>query len=268
MSTAGSTAGSPTTAASRSGAAAQLIDAVAELPIPLMVLSGLDLCALDGTRHVLFDEAVARTWYDWDQRTREHVRREVIDSLAARDLLLRDPVLDERAPHDRDVFAMAPELGVVLHAKTRPGFAVLAHIEGLSARPLRMYSFGDQTRPLQAVVVEIPRPGPPGPWPHTDKLNALGWLYQYVLVAPAAAAELLAQWAIEQDRDSAVRVVSVLTHRPGRDLRDLTVLARGDGRTARLAQCWREGTHPDWTGPHSYPDLTQVMSELLAAASR
>jgi hypothetical protein len=52
---------------------------------------------------------------------------------------------------------------------------------------------------VRAIVAEVPTGLPPeraADYPDTRKLGPLGWIYRYVLVSPANAADLLARWTM------------------------------------------------------------------------
>jgi hypothetical protein len=232
--------------------------------VELVIMYGLELCVLDGPRQVLFDEAVARAWGSLDDDAREAAISVVTQDLVDRGLLL--------GPGAADTYAVSPELGLVLAAKTRPAFAVLTQIEGAEVRTMKMYALGDETEPMQAMVAELPEAAPPGDFPHVRKLGVFAWFYRYVLLSPETAANVLATWAIappppsrkKLSRRRPERIVSIFSHRPGQDLRRLDVTVRGDGQTARLSRDGRPQPGPgvDEAG------LRQAMIDLFSAGLR
>jgi hypothetical protein len=248
----------------RSDEARRLIEQSARTLVELVTVSALELCALDGPRHVLFDEPVATAWGALTDAERAAATSAATDGLVNRGLLL--------GPATADGYAVQPELGLTLAAKTRPAFAVLAEIEGTDARTMKMYALGDQTRPLQAMVVELPQAAPPGDYPHVRQLGVLAWFYRYVLVSPETAANLLAAWAIKPPPRKTLthrhpqRVVSVYWHRAGEDLRGLVVSVHGDGRTARLSR----DSDADANANVDFDEagLRQVMTDLFTLGLR
>jgi hypothetical protein len=210
----------------------------------------------------LFDQQVAAAWGALDEGARAAATSAATEGLINRRLL--------RDAGTSDTYAVAPELGLVLAAKTRPTFAVLAQIERTEARTMKLYAVGDEAQPLQAVVAEFPESAPPGDYPHVRRLGVLGWFYRYVLVSPETAANLLAAWAIKPPPPSRrghrnpTRVVSVYWHRAGQELRGLVVSVHGDGRTARLSRDGQPDPGPglDETG------LRRVMTDLFTVGTR
>lgn len=250
----------------RTEEARRLIDQSASESVELVTVSGLELCALDGPRHLLFDEQVTTAWGALPDAARVAANQAAAGSLSNRGLLLA------QAPTGPgfETYALKPELGLVLAAKTRATFAVLAQIERTDARPIKMYAVGDEEQPLQALVVEFPQGVPQGNYPHIRKMGPLGWFYRYILASPQTGAGLLASWAVlappkgTRGHRDPVRTVSVFWHRAGEDLHGLVVTVRGDGRTARVI---REG-QPDPGLVYDETGLRQVMSDLFAIGHR
>jgi hypothetical protein len=245
----------------RSERARALIDqASAGTSVELVALTGMDLCALDGPRLLLFDQPVGDAWGRLDDKQRDEATTLTLDGLARRGLLS-----DSGTP---GTYAVNPPLGLVLAARTRPAFAVLAEVDHEDARPMKMWALGDESDPLQALVVEAPASTPPGHHPTIRKMGALGWFYRYLLVAPQVATGLLTDWAITAPHGrrgrGPARILSVYWHRPGEDLHGLIVTVHGDGRTARLSRDDRT------TDPEVYDraGLQQVMTDLFTLGRR
>ncbi len=245
----------------RSEHAQALIDAAADTSTELVALSGLDLCALDGPRLMLFDRTVTDAWGQLSEPQRADATTLTLDGLTRRGLL---------SPSDKGgTYAVSPELGLVLAARTRSAFAVLAEMDDDQARPMKMWALGDQTEPVQAIVVEAPTATPPGSYPHVRKMGALGRFYRYLLVPVTVATGLLADWAIAappraRHRRRPARRISIYWHRPGEELRGLIVTVHGDGHTARLS---RDDTTAD---PDVYDraGLRRVMTDLFTLGRR
>jgi hypothetical protein len=209
----------------------------------------------------LFDLPVTEAWGQLTEPQRAEATTLTIEGLARRNLLTPSGT--------PGTYAVSPELGLVLAARTRTAFAVLAEVDDDEARPLKMWALGDQTEPLQAIVVEAPAATPTGSYPHIRKMGALGRFYRYLLVPPAVATGLLAEWAIKKPPRARrgrhpARRISVYWHRPGEDLRGLIVTVHGDGRAAQLS---RDDSTAD---PRSYDlaGLQQVMNDLFTLGQR
>ncbi len=185
-------------AAERTGVARHLIaQAQADL-VDLVTLSALELCVLDGPRHALFDERVAHAWTLAGDRRRRQLMEEVTAGLVRRGLLIEEPPGDA-APQSGSIYTLKPELGLMLAARCRPSFVVVAAGEGEGLRPLTIFALGDQAEPVRGFVAEVPAELPPdraAHYPKAAKLGPLGWMYRYVLVSPMTAAEILARWTI------------------------------------------------------------------------
>jgi len=246
----------------RSDQARALIDqASAGMSIELVALTGMDLCALDGPALLLFDQPVSDAWGRLDDKQRDQATTLTLGGLARRGLLSDSGTAGTHAVN--------PPLGLVLAARTRPAFTVLAEVDHEGARPMKMWALGDESDPLQALVVEAPASAPAGHYPTIRKMGALGWFYRYLLVAPQVATGLLTDWAITapprgRRGRAPARILSVYWHRPGEDLRGLIVTVHGDGRTALLSRDDRT------TDPEVYDraGLQQVMSDLFTLGRR
>jgi hypothetical protein len=185
-------------AAERTETARSLIAQAQVEIVDLVTVSALELCVLDGPGQPVFEERVAQAWMQVTDRRRRKVTEEVTAGLVRRGLLIDD------APQHRTVQAVSsysfkPELGLMLAARCRPAFVVLAKGEQDGLRPLSLFALGDQADPVRAIVAEVPAALPPdraAGYPDTRKLGPLGWIYRYVLVSPANAADLLARWTI------------------------------------------------------------------------
>jgi hypothetical protein len=181
------------TAAERTDAARQLIGRAqgGEL-VDLAVVSALDLCALGGPRHALFDEDVARAWLKMGDRQRKKALDSVTESMLGRGLLIDDGLRTSARPRSGS-YALQPELGLMLAARCRPSFIVLVAAEDQDLRTVRLFALGDQAEPVRAFVVEMPAAPPPGGSRDAGKLGPLGRIYRHVLASPDQAADVLAR---------------------------------------------------------------------------
>lgn len=185
-------------AAERTEAARSLIAQAQVDVVDLVVVSALELCVLDGPRQPVFEERVAQAWLRVTDRRRRQVTGEVTAGLIRRGLLIEDPP-EHRTVQAVSSYSCKPELGLMLAARCRPAFVVLAKGDRGDLRPLNLFALGDRANPVRAIVAELPAGLPPdraADFPDTRKLGPLGWIYRYALVSPADAAYILARWAM------------------------------------------------------------------------
>lgn len=256
------------TAAERTDVARQLIDRAqdGEL-VDLAVVSALDLCALGGPRHALFDEDVTRAWLRMGDRQRKKVLDSATESLLSRGLLIDEGLRTSAQPRSGS-YALQPELGLVLAARCRPSFIVLVAAEDQDLRTVRLFALGDQAELVRGFVVEMPAAPPPGgPVPDARKLGPLGRIYRHVLASPDQAADVLARWTISPPRRPGTDVPGaylVSVYHPDRDAptgRRLRV--RGDGIRARL-----EGVEDQDAAGYDVAGLRAVMLGLITGPHR
>ena len=260
-------------AAERTAAAQHLIaQAQADL-VDLVTLSALELCVLDGPRHALFDERVAHAWTRVGDRRRRQVTEEVTAGMVRRGLLIEDyPEHGARQPGS--TYTLKPELGVMLAARCRPSFIVVAAGEGEGLRPLSVFALGDLAEAVRGFVAEVPAGLPPdraARYPKAEKLGPLGWIYRYVLVSPTAAAQILARWTIAPPLQQGGAVPTrylVSVYRPDREK------PAGDhlGVTGNGSRAFVDGPGMgagDLTrAEYDLEGLTATMLKLLTEASR
>src|ERR1700722_9817076 len=227
-------------AAERTEAARHLIAQARVDVVDLVTLSALELCVLGGLRQPLFEERVARAWTQLGERQRRKVMDEGTAGLVRRGLLVDDsPQPGKRGRGG--TYAIKPELGLMLAARSRPSSIVVTDIGHPNLRTQRFYVLGDQTEPVRGVVVEEPAALPADiadRFPYAQKLGPLGWFYQYFLVSPAKAAEILAELTISPPRHAGVAVApgwTVAAYCPAsRSPEGERLSIRGDGVSARV----------------------------------
>lgn len=277
-----STGSTGSTAGQRTEAARDLLARAAHEPVELVVLTGMDLCVLGAPKQVLCEEKLAAAWLGQSARRRRKAMELTTESLARRGLLRAqgsrpqdagtEPDTDTDTDTHTDTYAMDPALGLVLAARSRPGFVVVTALGTAEARTPRMYALGDETGALDTapvVVVELPESAPPGHGAGLARMGVLGRLYRYVLVARDTAADWLAEWADQPAPESVrakdghvpARLVSAYRHDEGRDFRGFTVAFRHDGTRAHLL---RDGAEDgDAVGAYDREGVRGIMRDLL-----
>jgi hypothetical protein len=258
-------------AAERTEAARDLIARARTETVHLVTVSALDLCTLDGPRQPLFDERVTHAWLQVADRRRRKLVEEVTAGMVQRGLLLGNTP-QRGTGKDLDSHALKPELGLMLAARCRPAFIVTAAGEGPGLRPVNLFALGDQAEPVRGIVAELPAGLPPdraARYPGARKLGPLGWLYNYALVSPLNAAEILARWTLRppaQPGDAFPARYLVSAYRPDQEQPlGYHLRVRADGSRAVV-----DGLAGEYAGPPSFDleGLQAVMLNLLTEASR
>jgi hypothetical protein len=258
-------------AAERTEAARHLIARGQVETVELVTISALELCVLDGPRQPLFEERLAHAWVQLGDRRRRKVMEEVTAGMVRRGLLIDDH-LDRGARPGVSSYSLKPELGLMLAARCRPAFIVVAVGEAPDLRPLSLFALGDQAEPMRGIVAEVPAGLPPdraADYPNIRKLGPLGWFYRYVLVSPANAAEILARWTItpplKQGEAFSTRYL-VSAYRPDREHPvGYHLGVRGNGVRAVLDG---PGTSELAGAEYDLEGLRAIMLNLLTGASR
>lgn len=255
-------------AAERTETAHRLISQAQVENVDLVILSALELCVLDGPRHPVFEERVTQAWLQVTDRRRRKITEEITAGMVRRGLLI-DDASRHRTAQGVNNYSFKPELGLMLAARCRPAFVVLAKGERPDLRPLNLYALGDQADPVRAIVAELPAGLPPdraARYANTRQLGPLGWIYRYVLVSVANAADLLAKWTMTppaQPDDAAAVRYSVSAYRPDREQPvGYHLGVCGDGSRATV-----EGPGVG-SGEYNLEGLHAMMLRLLAEASR
>ena len=126
-------------AAERTEAARNLIDQAQDHIVDLIILTALELCALGGPAHPLFDEILARAWTRLGRWQRKEVIDQVTKELVRRGLLI-DTTPRTNSGQPIQTCALKPELGLVLAARCRPSFVVVIQAEDHKPRTLHRRS--------------------------------------------------------------------------------------------------------------------------------
>lgn len=222
-------------AAERTETARQLIARAQEETVELVTVSALELCVLDGPRQPLFEERVAQAWSRLGNRRQRLLTNEMTMGLVERGLLTAD------SPQRGSGYSLKPELGIMLAARCRPSSIVVTDSGHPNLRTTRFFALGDHAEPVRGFVVEEPTTLPADiadRMPHVKKLGPLGWFYQYFLVSPAKAAEVLVELTISPPQHSGAVVApgwTVTAYYPGSGNPGGERLSvQGDGIRARL----------------------------------
>ena len=227
-------------AAERTDAARNLIDQAQDGLVDLVILTALELCALGGPAHPLFDEILARAWTRLGRRQRQQVIDQVTEELVRRGLLI-DTTPRTSPGQPIQTCALKPELGLMLAARCRPAFVIVVQAEDHNPRTLRFFALGDEAEPVRGFVLEVPAGLPldrEREFPKAGKLGPLGWTYRYVLVSRDTAAKILAQWTVSPPlRPDATPLLGWLVSAWYPDRKNpagYRLRIRGDGTKARL----------------------------------
>lgn len=259
----------------RTEAARNLIDQAQDGLVNLVILTALELCALGGPAHPLFDEIVARAWTRLGRRQREQVMDQVTGELVRRGLLIDTTPQTPQTPRASSgqpiqTCALKPELGLTLAARCRPAFVVVVQAEDGNRRTLRFFALGDEAEPVRGFVLEMPAGLPPDrerEFPEAGKLGPLGWFYRYVLLSREEAAEILAQWTVSPPlRPGATAPVGWLVSGWYPDRKNpagYRLRIRGDGAQARL-----DGLGHGALAQYDVEGLRAVMLDLLTGPPR
>ena len=247
------------TAAERTETARQLITRAQTETVELVTVSALELCVLDGPRQPLFDERVAQAWSRLGNRRQRLLTNETTVGMVERGLLTGD------SPQRGSGYSLKPELGIMLAARCRPSSIVVTDIGQPNLRTTRFFALGDQTEPVRGFVVEEPTALPADiadRLPHIKKFGPLGWFYQYFLVSPTQAAEVLVELTISPPRHSGAVVApgwTVTAYYPcSRNPDGEQLSVQGDGTRARLGNATE----------YDSAELHAVMLRLIVGPAR
>ena len=261
-------------AAERTDVAAALIEQAQHSDfVELVTISALELCALGGPRHPLFEEPVARAWGQLGNLRRKKLIGWVTEGMVERGLLIEgnagfSPVRKGTA------YSLKPALGIALAARCRPAFIVTTGTADASLRSPRFFALGDQGHPLRGVVAEEPAVLPAdmaGDYPHVKKFGPLGRMYRHVLLSPQKAAEALAEVVISPPQQPPAAgqapgwTVSFYRQYDGRNPIGYQLTVHGDGTRAHLVSPDHDGAG---TAEYDFGGLAAVMLTLITAQAR
>jgi len=261
-------------AAERTEVAVQLIEQAQHSDsVELVTVSALELCALGGPRHPLFEEPVARAWDQLGNLRRKKLTEWVTEGMVERGLLIEGNA--GFSPVSKGTtYSLKPALGIALAARCRPAFIVTTETADAGLRTPRFFALGDQDHPLRGVVVEEPAALPAdmaGGYPHVKKFGPLGRMYRHVLLSPQKAAEALAEVAISPPPQPPAAgqapgwTVSFYRRYDGRNPIGYQLTVCGDGTRGRLV---RPGRDVVGTAEYDFGGLTAVMLTLITGQAR
>jgi hypothetical protein len=261
-------------AAERTDVAGQLIEQAQHSEfVDLVTVSALELCALGGPKHPLFEEPVAQAWLRLGNHRRKKLTEWVTEGMVKRGLLIEGNTGFSLVSRGT-TYSLKPALGIALAARCRPAFIVTTETADASLRTPRFFALGDQDHPLRGVVVEEPAALPAdmaGDYPHVKKFGPLGRMYRHVLVSPEKAAEALAEVAISPPPQPPAAgqapgwTVSSYRHYDGRNPIGYQLTVHGDGTRANLVSPGHDGVG---TAEYDFDGLAAVMLALIRGQVR
>lgn len=156
--------------------------------VNLPVLSGVDLCLLGGPGQPFFWEPLASAWLSLQPRARNGYIEARTKGLTEDGRLI--PVTPGDGYRLGARYAVSPELGIVLAARSRPTFVIASHFSDRLA-PLSLFAIGDETEPARGIVMAVPV-APPGKAQEISKPSPIADVFDHILTTTAHAADFLA----------------------------------------------------------------------------
>jgi len=224
----------------------------------LGVLLGMDLCALGGPAQALLPMPLVRAWTRTNQADRDVIIKRSTERLERKGQLVPQPGMPG--------YALSPELGIILAARSRPAYAILAQVLGRPALELGVFGLADGGEWASLAVLEFLVKVPSREFP--APFVPLATVYEYGLVPADRAASMLAEWAIqpvgENGRSSRVAARTLTRYQPSGDQYRINsrISVHGDGTTARVAGL--DPAHPKADRACGRDELAAVVTELLA----
>src|ERR1700733_14847963 len=127
-------------------AARNLIAQAQDALVDLVMVTALELCSLGGPEHPLFDEIPIQAWTRLGQQERGQITEQATQGLVRPGLLVYTP--SRNTPEQPiETCELKPELGLVLAARCRPAFVVIAQAEDHDLRTLRLFALRDKGEP-------------------------------------------------------------------------------------------------------------------------
>jgi len=225
--------------------------------VSLPVLNGADLCMLGGPKHPFFWEPLATAWLGLRPRDRNGYIETRTRGMIEDGRLIEIAAGNSHHPGAR--YAVSPELGILLAARSRPTFVIASHFSSQLA-PLSLFGVGDETEPVRGVVMAVPV-APPGKAEEPAKPSPVTDVFDHILTTTIHAAEFLADRVIRPApaknhfQKQPPRLVALF--RPGDGLApaaELSIL--GNGATAQV-------TGPGISGDLDKESLRTVLLDLF-----
>jgi hypothetical protein len=210
--------------------------------VALPDLIAVDLCALGAAFQAVFDAPVWQAWLQLPDAYRAELSTDAFRGLIHRKLMNRAEAT--AATGDTAVARLAPPLALIMMTRAQPAFVIQCTSNGRQRGAPRMYGIAEEGLGLRAVLVERASRDRIGfgvservtlsmdeDEARSDDLNQL---YQYLLLAPTRAVDLLTSWLTEADPSSepSPRTLDLYRHRETELITrtQLTVLGQPDNR--------------------------------------
>jgi hypothetical protein len=228
----------------------------------LGVLCGADLCILGGPQHPLLWEPLATAWLALKSRQRNQIIKARTNSMITAGLLVE--LTPGKGYYPGAKFAVSPEMGTMLAARSRHTFAVVAHFTRQLA-PVSLFAVGDKNDAVRPIVIEVPVAQPSGS-NNIVRAGPLGGIFDYLLTTPDLAAQFLAGWTLAPaptehgSKEQPPRLVSLIRQGEGLESAHHQLSVLGNGTTARVIG-------PGVTDEYDKTGLRRVMRDLISAGT-
>jgi hypothetical protein len=241
--------------------------------VALTPLGGMDLCTLGGPRHAVFPDVLAGVWVGMDTDERDEFITHSTSRLVRENLLV--PVTAASA---RSAYAMSPELGIVIAARSRPAFVLVAQVPGTVLPTLSMFALAvneNQGQPGHLILTETLMKLPQADSkrrPEAAGARLLGCVYGYHLLTMDRAAAVLTDWAVtpteKHHRLSREPPRVIVRYQPADERRRIgyQLTVRGDGTSARVRGVDPGDANAERTCGRD--EIQAVMTGLLAGKFR
>ena len=256
--------------------ARQLLDAAEQSGlVALPSLTVHELLILGAADQTIQDATISGAWEGVPDQRRYQLADAVIAGLAERGLL--EPVQAESpavaAPNGSDPLHGAnerrmrihPALATILLARTFPTWVALCSTKDGRRTDLRMFGLGDTQDPYRGAVVETLEHAPSKKLTPDTSDKAAVTSYHYRLASTAAAATLLADWAISlPDADpadepaQAERLIDLFVHRDDEPLLRWRIEVRPDQQGIAHVRAGEQ------IEPHDRDSLTELLRRVVS----
>lgn len=210
--------------------------------VALPDLIAVDLCALGAAFQAVFDAPVWQAWLQLPDAYRNELATDAFRGLIHRKLMNRAEATPRTG--DTPVARLAPPLALIMMTRAQPAFVIQCTSNGRQRGAPRMYGIAEDGLGVRAVLVERASRDRIGfgvservtlsPAEDEARSGDLNQLYQYLLLSPARAVDLLTSWLTETDPSSQTspRILDLYRHREAELITRarLTVLGQPDTR--------------------------------------